>query len=426
MKYQFTLAAVVLWLVTPAHASQTITPAQASLTIGSGGSVTFTPVYSVTTPQDGTDTGLGLRIHFNSAALQFNSLSNRFAYGVQAAGELTADTANLDGDASTDQYFILPWLDVSAQWPGKDELPLNLANITFTAKTGFSGTTSIRTTASATADDTTFQSTAMAVTVTPASSQVSVKVRGFLQGAYVATDGNMRDGLRTAGLIPLAQPYSVLAHTGTETTTSSLLNVTGTDAAVDWVLLELRDKTNPVSKLATKAALLQRDGDVVDASTGSTTLNFANTPAGSYYLTLRHRNHLGMMNAAPIALGSTPVTLDFTSVATAVYGNDVRITQGNVRLLPTGDANHDNQLIAEGPETDKNTVLGVVLASPANPLAHTNFQLAGYGLTDLNLDGKTLFTGPDNDINALLGNILLSPANSTASTNYILPGSLPQ
>lgn len=425
MKHRVTLATVVWWLVTPAHAIQTVSPAQASLTIGSGSPLTFTPVYTVSAPQNGTETGLGLRVHFNSAALQFNSLSNRFAYGLQPAGELSADTQNFDADSTTDQYFILPWLDVSAQWPGSDELPLNLVNIAFTSKAGFSGTTHIRTTASDTADGTSFQSSAMAVTVTAAAEQVGVKVRGFLQGAYASTDGQMRDGLRSAGLVPLAQPYAVLGYNGTETTTTTLLNTSGVDAPVDWVLVELRDKTNPATRAAAKAALLQRDGDVVDAATGSTTLSF-NTSAGSYYLALRHRNHLGVMNAAPKALSSTPLLVDFTSSSTAVYGDDIRIAQGSTRLLPTGDANHDNKLIAEGPDTDKNAVLGAVLSSPSNPAAHTNFQLGGYGLTDLNLDGKTLFTGPDNDINALLGNILLSPANSTASTNYILPGSLPQ
>jgi len=141
---------------------------------------------------------------------------------------------------------------------------------------------------------------------------------------------------------------------------------------------------------------------------------------------LRHRNHLGVMSAAPLKLTATASTLDFSQSTTPIYGNELRISQNALRLLPTGDANADFKLIADGPGNDKNAVLGAVLASPENTGAHTNFQLPGYRATDVNLDGKTLYVGPDNDVNALLGNILLAPGNSTTSTNYILPSSLPQ
>lgn len=424
MKRSVPLASAVLWLAMPVHAAQIVTPAQASVSASSGGVITFSPVYTVSTPQDGTVTGLGIRIHFNSSALQFNGVSKRFAYGLLPAGDVSTDTENYDADATTDKYFILPWVDVSGQWPGGNELPLTLASVSFTAKAGFTGSTMIRVSASGTVDGAVFQTTPMTVSV--ATGNASLKLKGFLQGAYNSTDGQMRDSLRSAGLLPLAQPYGYLGHQGAETTTATLLNTTGVDAPVDWVLVELRDKANASNRLAAKAALLQSDGDVVDAATGSSTLTFADTAPGSYYVALRHRNHLGVMTASPPSLTTTPVLVDFTASATALYGSDIRAQQGSTRLLPAGDASLDNKLIAAGPDNDKNAILAIVLADPANTGSHTNFQSAGYQFTDQNMDGKTLYSGPDNDVNGLLGNILLAPGNSTNSTNYILPGSLPQ
>ncbi|MBO0612539.1 hypothetical protein [Thiothrix fructosivorans] len=425
MKQSLSLATAVLSLATSVNATQIITPTAASTEVSAGSNVVFAPRYSVTAPDNGAETGLGLRVHFNANAVDFKGVTSPFAYGLQPIGEVTADTDDFDADPTTDRYVILAWVDLTAQWPGADELPLALGNVLFQVKSGFSGTTHIRTSASDTANGTALQSTPMTLT-SVAAAPPAVLLRGLLQGAYNNSTGLMRDGLRASALISSAQPYASLGYSGGETTMLPLLNTTGADAPVDWVLVELRDKTTPQTRLASKAALVQADGDVMDAATGSTTLSFASVSAGAYYLALRHRNHLGVMSAAPLNLSATPTVVDFSQASTAVYGADVRITQGMVLLLPTGDVNHDNKLIADGPDNDRNTVLGTVLSNASNPGAHTNFQLHGYYPSDLNLDGKTLYVGPDNDVNTLLANILLSPQNSTSSTNYILPGSLPQ
>lgn len=428
MKYlaRIAYAASLLAAATSLDAAQIITPAETQAALGSADTASFRPVYSVSAPTTGTATGLGIRVHFDTAALQLTSVNNVFAYGMQPQGELTADTQNLDGDATTDSYFILGWTDVAAQWPGNSELPLTLADIRFTPQSGFSGTTRIRTTATATADETLFQSTPMTLTVTTASA-LQVSVRGALQGAYSAGDGLMRDDLRTAGLLPLTQPYSAKGYNGTETTTAGMLAVSGNDAVVDWVLVELRDKLDPNIRVAAQAALLQRDGDVVDAADGNPALTFPGLATGDYHVALRHRNHLGAMSASLVALSGEAATVDFTLPETGIYGDkDIRVQQGDLtRLLPAGDAGNDNKLIAEGPGNDRNTVLGTVLAAPGNTGMHVNYQLQDYAATDVNMDGKTLFVGPGNDINTLLGNILLAPDNATSSTNFILNGTTP-
>ena len=388
--------------------------------MSANGSVTFSPVYTVSSPTTAYSTGFGLRIHFNSQALQWVGTSARFAYAALPLSAVMSDTDNADDDSTTDSYVLAAWVDSTAQWPGSDELPLTLLQAQFQAVDGFSGTTTIRTSAVATADNTTFSSTAMQVTV---GDGVNLQARLWLQGAYDSSQTLMRDDLRSAGLVPLAQPYG--SDVGTQTTTAAILATTGNNAPVDWVLLQLRDASTPSTVIASTAALLQADGDVVDATTQSTTLQFAAASAGSYYVSVSHRNHLGVMTAQPLSLSSTAQLVDFTSSATAFYGTEPTTTSGTQRLLWAGDANADAKLIADGQTNDKNTLLGTLLTATDNGNAATNFQLSAYHRADINMDGKVIFAGPNNDLTALLGNVLLFPSNSTVSTNYIVKGTLP-
>ncbi|MEK7411841.1 MAG: Ig-like domain-containing protein, partial [Planctomycetota bacterium] len=129
---------------------------------------------------------------------------------------------------------------------------------------------------------------------------VSLRVKALLNGAMVnATGGLMRDDLRQLTLIPLKEPYSQLAgfsHKGLggdETTDPAKFQVTGSSAFVDWVLVELRDP-DVDTLIATTAAMLRRDGNVVTAL-GDTILAVGGLTADYYKVGIRHRNHLGLM-----------------------------------------------------------------------------------------------------------------------------------
>ncbi|MEB4590436.1 hypothetical protein VSS37_05555 [Candidatus Thiothrix sp. Deng01] len=257
---------------------------------------------------------------------------------------------------------------------------------------------------------------------------ISLNLRAFLQGAYASSDGRMRDNLRQKSYLPLSQPYNDLAnhYAGEETTTAAILATSGDDAPVDWVLVELRDKDDPGTRLAAAAALLQRDGDVADPQTNTPTLRIPQVTANSYYVALRHRNHLGVMTQAPLALSPTSTAVDFTSPGLPTAGAYARTIENNRALLWAGDANNNNHIIATGPDNDANVLLGAVLAHPDNSLANSSFILPGYRTTDLNLDGVSLYAGPANDINLLRSNVLLYPANTHVAGNYIVDGTLPE
>ncbi len=255
---------------------------------------------------------------------------------------------------------------------------------------------------------------------------LSIKV--LLQGAYDYQTQLMKDSLRSKGLIPPTQPYNVapLNYTGTEQVSAAQLALTGNDAIVDWVLVELRSASSKTTIVKRKAALLQRDGDVIDAASGSNKLAFNGLSAGSYYVSIRHRNHLGVMTANTVQLNATNVSVDFTANTTAVEGTHARLMTTDKSLLWVGDANMDNRLIANGAGQDSSIVLIKVLSAAENSAFNSNFIVPSYHVTDFNMDGQVVFTGPNNDTNLLISNVLSHPGNIGFNANYILRGQLPE
>lgn len=285
----------------------------------------------------------------------------------------------------------------------------------------------------------------IAITVTDIDdvSFVHVNARVWLQGAYQTSTKMMRGDLHRLGLMPHLQPYGELStafgyatssgmvspfdYKGTEKAAAAVLAATGGDAPVDWVLVELRHVFDPGKRVAVAAGLLQRDGDIVDATTGSTDLPIFNAVDGLYYIMVRHRNHLAIMTEMPVMVKrAVPAVVDFTATTTKVYGGkSARLENGSTALLWAGDANNSNSIIANGPGSDNSVLLGAILVAPENTNVNAAFRLPGYYSTDFNLDGATLYTGPSNDINLMLGNILMHPDNASFSGNYIIRGSSP-
>ncbi|MCF8244213.1 MAG: hypothetical protein K9J37_03465 [Saprospiraceae bacterium] len=241
----------------------------------------------------------------------------------------------------------------------------------------------------------------------PSQSGVSLKIRMYLQGAILGVKQPsklMRDDLRSNGLIPLQEPYngrSNYSHYGelggTEVIENpEILKVTGQDAIVDWVFVELRHPEFQKIVMSTRSALLQRDGDVVDLD-GVSPLHFDGIEAGDYLVAVRHRNHLGVMSTQVFPLSETPILVDFTSPETKIYGKNPMIQIMDKMALFAGDANHDGNVRIEGPENDKDRIYFHVLLSPENVDANYNFILNGYDDCDINLDGMVKYQGPTSD-----------------------------
>lgn len=232
--------------------------------------------------------------------------------------------------------------------------------------------------------------------------QPSVRIRMNLQGPWNASTAMMNDDLRQAGLVPTAEPYAGLGFTlvgsGGESVSPAMLAITGKNAVVDWVLIELRNKNNASQVLATKSALLQRDGDVVGVN-GQQRILF-NVAADNYYVAVRHRNHLGTMVYATKVLGPNEMALDFTLTTEYTHGTSARATLINgKRALWSGNTNHDGYLQYTGAQNDRDPILQAIGGTvPTN-------TITGYELRDVNMDGVVRYTGGQNDRDPILQNI---------------------
>lgn len=221
---------------------------------------------------------------------------------------------------------------------------------------------------------------------------VKVKIIGILAGADRG-NGEMGTELATGGYLPGSEPYSGLGYGLTEGA-GMVLNLTKVPDVVDYVVVELRDKNDSSVVIASKPALMLKDGSVVDEC--GETLTFK-VPHGIYYVALRHKNHLDIRTKHPVFLDDQDFTVDFTDPNLPTSGLDDRdpLDDGSLGLW-AGDANGDNELKYSGPDNDRQKILidigGIDITNSTN----------GYKLEDTNLDGIIKYSGPDNDRQILL------------------------
>ena len=278
---------------------------------------------------------------------------------------------------------------------------------------------------------------------------VSVPVRVFLQGALTNRTGSvsaplMRDDLRRKGLIPVTEPYTSLSyvHVGggsgmTIANPSAVFSVTGANAIIDWVMVELRSTTSPYAVLVTTPGLVQADGDVVQTD-GVSTVAFNQSALGgtAYQVSVHHRNHLSVMTANPISLTGTVAVVDFTSASTPIYqlpSGDPKTQTAPLALergllaLWAGNTNGDQSVILQGPNNDVDLIFFDVLDDPLNSNGLTNFIRSNVYLnSDVDMDGQVIFQGQDNEVDILFFEIILHPDNAVSQfINFIIWEQLP-
>lgn len=224
----------------------------------------------------------------------------------------------------------------------------------------------------------------------------------LLDGPYVEGSGLMHDSLRVAGLMPAGEPYSALGFVpvgslGGELMSPGALLVVGADAIVDWVWVELRKGDDAGEVVTARAALVQRDGDVVDLD-GVSPLRMTALP-GSYHVAVHHRNHLPVMTLLPIALGLPTTDIDLSDGSTPVHGTDALRTRDGRFLQWAGDVNGDRDVKYTGQDNDRDLILQAI--GGVVPTA----VVSGYRAEDVNLDGRVKYTGQDNDRDPVLQTI---------------------
>lgn len=118
----------------------------------------------------------------------------------------------------------------------------------------------------------------------------------MLQGPYNDILGEMTNELLTTldgsnqPLIPLTDPYGL-----GETVVSLPVDI------VDWILVEIRHPDDPTLVVDSRACFVTKTGTVVDLD-GSAGVTFSDLCMTEAYISIKHRNHLGVMTATEIPL----------------------------------------------------------------------------------------------------------------------------
>ncbi len=221
--------------------------------------------------------------------------------------------------------------------------------------------------------------------------QVQLAVAAALEGALNGT--SMRHDLVDASLLPAIDP----GGSGVQAS-PQVLAYTGMAAPVDWMKVELRNAVNNTQVVASIPVLVQASGNLI-SPTGEQTLRFPSTPAGSYYVVVRHRSHLGAMTAAPVNLTGMGTLVDFTASATSTWGTNARKAVGSLMVLYAGDVNGDGTIRYTNAPNDRDPILGKI--GGVVPTA----TVPGYWPEDVNLDGVVKYTNAANDREPILTNI---------------------
>jgi hypothetical protein len=163
-----------------------------------------------------------------------------------------------------------------------------------------------------------------------------------LEGPFSVSE--MGTSLNAAGLLPLVQPYSGAPwnYPGTE----SVVTIPNPDI-VDWVLIELRDaldagSATSATRIARQAAFLLKDGSVVGTD-GSSILQFNNSFNQQLFVTIWHRNHLGIMSANGVTQSGGIYAYDFSTAENKVHGGSAGYNNlgSGIWGMVAGDATHD-------------------------------------------------------------------------------------
>ena len=180
---------------------------------------------------------------------------------------------------------------------------------------------------------------------------VPLGVTVFLEGLYNGSTGQMNK----------AKDFDPI-------TNSIVDKFPGTIA--DLITVELHEPGN----YGTPAYIIE---DIELNQDGSATVGLPPGATGSYYLTIRHRNHLETVSADPIDLSSVN-SYDFTDSAGKAFGNNQKLLTTGVFGIYAGDVNQDG------------------LLSGADLVAtNTQIRLAAVGYIDTDVNGDGQLTAAD-------------------------------
>jgi hypothetical protein len=295
--------------------------------------------------------------------------------------------------------------------------------------------------------------------------EVDFDLKALLQGAYVSTDGLMHDQLRSQDLLPNQEPYSdyqpirggsyhPFTHVdeggGEAVTDPSVFadKSNAPDDIVDWVFVSLHHHYLTDSVINTFAGLVLRDGRIRGVD-GQSLPRFSKVRSDKYGISVRHRNHLGLMSAGAVQLSNNITSFDFTNVIIPmlgepnfstnyrpgdqlVFSQHPGVTIDGKRMLWAGNSNADNYIMFQGggigQGLDIDNVFDNIFSDPLNATYSYNHVRDGYYPGDNNLDGKVKYQGPANDVDPFIFFNIISrhPDNVNKFINFYITEGIPR
>ena len=200
---------------------------------------------------------------------------------------------------------------------------------------------------------------------------------------------------------------------------------TSNNDIVDWVWIEIRNNTDSTFIVDDRSALLQRDGDVVDFD-GVSSITLEGF-TDSYYVAVKHRNHLGIvtLNAIPLSVATTNINLTNNTIPTFGTNAQVLLLNGSLAMW-AGNVNGDTIIQYSGTNPDSPSILSEVLNNPGNFLNFPTYIVNGYNVNDIDMNGKTQYSGTEPDTPIILQSVLLHPGNFLNFTTYQILEQLPE
>lgn len=263
---------------------------------------------------------------------------------------------------------------------------------------------------------------------------VKLLPRVYLQGACLDTDPGdtylMRDDLRNNKQLPTTSPYNdgVTCDISVFYTGGSDGNGKKNEDIVDWVLVELRDKTDNTLVIDSQSALLQRNGSVVGVD-DLEDITFA-LPNDEYFVVIKHRNHLSIITENPISLDNTVSLVDFTDtfnlITNGAFAQTYHPETKKLQAMWAGNTNADNLISYTGFASDPFQILFHVLNHPRNFLSLPTWESKGYLHEDVDMNGSAIYTGAGSDSTPILENILNHPENTANDFNFIFFNNVPE
>lgn len=238
----------------------------------------------------------------------------------------------------------------------------------------------------------------------------SVNLKVWLRGPSLGA--TMRTTLATNELLPLNEPYEGLdfVRKGYSGESVADVNVFKDNNIVDWILVELRDRDNPEIVRYNRAGLLNNVGQILDVD-GVSLLQFPFVRDFDYFISIRHRNHLGIMTNEAVDI-TQPI--DFTLLNTEYTGpSDYRILHSPNYCLRAGKIGNGKIILYTGNNSWTSKVF--TLLNYVSNATITNI----YSVYDVNFDGIIKFNLGSNDRSVVLVSLDGDPLK--IFTEYIPP-----